>query len=96
MNLVSRRRMLAATAAAGLGLLSTTAVVNAQSGPFRSSPGDGGYGRQAFEPPPGRLRSAQARVVSRADVSFCTQRWAYYDPASGMSMDDDGEWRPCP
>jgi hypothetical protein len=91
MNPISRRRMLAAIAAAGLGLLTTTAVVNAQSGPFRSRPGDGGYGRQAFE-----LRGAQARVVSRVDASYCRQRWAYYDPASGKYMDDDGEWRPCP
>ena len=60
MNPISRRQMLAATAAAGL--LTTTAVVNAQSGPFRSRPGDGGYGRQAFELPPGGFRGAQARV----------------------------------
>jgi hypothetical protein len=91
MNPISRRRMLAATAAAGLGLLTTTAVVNAQSGPFRSRPGDGGYGQQALG-----FRGAQARVVSRADASYCAQRWAYYDPASGKSMDDNGEWRPCP
>jgi hypothetical protein len=89
MNPISRRRMLAATAAAGLGLLTTTAVVNAQSGPFR-------YGRQAFELPPGGFRGAQARVVSSADASYCAQRWAYYDPASGKYMGDNGNWRPCP
>jgi hypothetical protein len=32
MNPISRRRMLAATAAGGLGLLTTTTVVHAQSG----------------------------------------------------------------
>lgn len=35
-------------------------------------------------------------VVSSADASYCAQRWAYYDPASGKAMGDDGEWRPCP
>jgi hypothetical protein len=47
----------------------------------------------------GVFRGAQASVgsvVSKTDVSYCTQRWAYYDPASGKSMDDDGQWRPCP
>jgi hypothetical protein len=48
----------------------------------------------------GGFRGAQASigsVVSRgADASFCAQRWAYYDPASGKAMGDDGEWRPCP
>ncbi len=33
---------------------------------------------------------------SGADASYCAQRWAYYDPASGKSMGDDGQWRPCP
>ncbi len=43
-------------------------------------------------------RGAQASVgsvVSRTDASYCAQRWAYYDPASGKYMGDDGEWRPC-
>jgi hypothetical protein len=35
-------------------------------------------------------------VVSSADASYCAQRWAYYDPASGKYMGDDGEWHPCP
>ena len=35
-------------------------------------------------------------VVSSADASYCAQRWAYYDKASGKYMGDDGEWRPCP
>jgi hypothetical protein len=46
----------------------------------------------------GGFRGAQASVgpvVSKTDASYCTQRWAYYDPASGKSMDDDGQWRPC-
>ena len=45
------------------------------------------------------FRNAQASVgsvISKTDVSYCSQRWAYYDPASGKSMGDDGLWRPCP
>jgi len=44
-------------------------------------------------------RGAQASVgsvVSSTDASYCAQRWAYYDPASGKYMGDDGEWHPCP
>ena len=44
-------------------------------------------------------RGAQASVgsvVSSTDASYCAQRWAYYDAASGKYMDDTGEWRPCP
>jgi len=44
----------------------------------------------------GNARASIGSVVSRVDASYCVQRWAYYDPASGKSMDDDGEWRPCP
>jgi hypothetical protein len=47
----------------------------------------------------GGIRGAQANissVVSSADASYCAQRWAYYDAASGKYMDDGGEWRPCP
>ena len=47
----------------------------------------------------GGFRGAQANVgsvVSRTDASYCAQRWAYYNPASGKYMDDGGEWRPCP
>jgi BA14K-like protein len=44
----------------------------------------------------GGFRGAQASAVSRADASYCAQRWAYYNPASGKYMDDGGEWRPCP
>jgi len=43
----------------------------------------------------GGFRGAQASVVSRADASYCAQRWAYYDPAAGKYMGDDGEWHPC-
>jgi BA14K-like protein len=38
---------------------------------------------------------ALGSAVSRADASYCARRWAYYDPASGKYMGDDGEWRPC-
>ena len=47
----------------------------------------------------GGFRGAQASVgpvVSSADASYCAQRWAYYDAASGKYMGDDGEWRSCP
>jgi BA14K-like protein len=44
----------------------------------------------------GGFLGAQAGVVSKTDASYCAQRWAYYNPASGKYMDDGGEWRPCP
>ena len=44
---------------------------------------------------PGPQESVGSVVSSGADASYCAQRWAYYDPASGKSMGDDGEWRPC-
>jgi hypothetical protein len=56
-------------------------------------------GGRAMRVSSGGFRGAQAgvgSVVSRADASYCAQRWAYYDPASGKAMGDDGEWRPCP
>jgi hypothetical protein len=34
-------------------------------------------------------------VVSSTDASYCAQRWAYYDPASGKYLGDDGQWHPC-
>ena len=46
----------------------------------------------------GGFRGAQASigsVVSSADASYCRQRHAYYNPASGKYMGDDGEWRRC-
>ncbi len=46
----------------------------------------------------GGFRGAQAgigSVVPSGAASHCAQRWAYYDPASGKYMGDDGEWRPC-
>ena len=47
----------------------------------------------------GGFRGAQASIVSvgssGADASHCRQRWAYYNPASGKYMGDDGEWHPC-
>ena len=46
------------------------------------------------------LRSARASIgavgSSGAGASYCRQRWAYYDPASGKYMGDAGNWRPCP
>lgn len=51
MDPISRRKMLAATAAGGL--LMTTTIVNAQTGPFQSKPGDGGVARAAMELPAG-------------------------------------------
>ena len=47
----------------------------------------------------GGFRGAQSSIgsvgASAADASYCRQRWAYYNPASGMYMGDDGEWHPC-
>ena len=46
----------------------------------------------------GKGRGVQASVgsaVSSTDASYCAQRWAYYNPASGTYMGDDGEWHPC-
>jgi hypothetical protein len=43
-------------------------------------------------------RRAQASVgsaVSSTDASYCAQRWAYYDRASGKYLGDDGQWHPC-
>ena len=34
-------------------------------------------------------------VPSRRSAPHCAERWAYYNPASGKYMGDDGEWRPC-
>jgi hypothetical protein len=28
-------------------------------------------------------------------AAHCAQRWAYYEPATGKYMGDDGQWRPC-
>ena len=57
-------------------------------------------GDSAMDVVSGGFRGAQASfgsvVLSGADASYCAQRWAYHDPASGKYMGDDGEWRPCP
>jgi hypothetical protein len=42
------------------------------------------------------VQASVGSVVSSTDASYCAQRWAYYDPASGKYMGDDGQWRPCP
>jgi BA14K-like protein len=56
-----------------------------------------GHGGGAMHVGSGGLGGAQAKRRLRGieDASYCTQRWAYYDPASGKYMGDDGEWRPC-
>jgi BA14K-like protein len=56
--------------------------------------GVGGGG--AMDVSSGGAQASVGSVVSGADASYCAQRWAYYDPASGKYMGDDGEWRPCP
>ena len=58
-----------------------------------------GGGDGAMHVGSGGFRGVQASVgsvVSSTDASYCAQRWAYYDPASGKYMGDDGEWHPCP
>jgi hypothetical protein len=42
------------------------------------------------------VQSVDSVVPGDADASYCAQRWAYHDAASGKYMGDDGEWRPCP
>ena len=51
MDAISRRHMLAATAAGGL--LMTNTMANAQSAPFKAKPGDGGFARGATPLPAG-------------------------------------------
>ena len=43
----------------------------------------------------GWAQASAGSVVSSIDASYCAQRWAYYDAASGKYMGDDGQWRPC-
>jgi hypothetical protein len=54
----------------------------------------------AAGPGGGAIRGVQAGVSSgvpsATDASYCARRWAYYDPAAGKYMGDDGEWRTCP
>jgi hypothetical protein len=58
-----------------------------------------GHGGGAMHVGSGGLGGAQAKRrlpgIEDASALYCTQRWAYYDPASGKYMGDDGEWRPC-
>jgi len=49
MDPISRRHMLAATAAGGL--LTTNIIASAQTGLFQSKPGDGGVARAATDKP---------------------------------------------
>ena len=73
MDPISRRNMLAATAAGGL--LTTTTIVNAQTGPFQSKPGDG------------ELRD-QRRSCLRATKSLTTipKTWRTYPISASRSM----------
>jgi len=75
---------------AGARALSLALAITAPA--FAAGLGSGGG---AMHVGSGGFRGAQASVVSRADASYCAQRWAYYDPASGKYMGDDGQWRPC-
>jgi hypothetical protein len=43
----------------------------------------------------GWAQASAGSVVSSIDASYCAQRWAYYDAASGKYMGDDGQWHPC-
>ena len=57
-----------------------------------------GLGGGAMHVGSGGFGGAQASigsVVPSGAAAHCAQRWAYYDPASGKYMGDDGEWRPC-
>jgi hypothetical protein len=90
MLMLDRRMLLrAASAAVGAAALVPTA-------PALAHAPHGVHGGSAMHVGSGGFRGAQAGVLSRADASYCAQRWAYYDRASGKYMGDDGEWRPCP
>ena len=41
------------------------------------------------------VQASVGSVVSSTDASYCAQRWAHYDPASGKYLGDDGQWHPC-
>jgi hypothetical protein len=28
--------------------------------------------------------------------AYCSQRWPYYDPSTGLYLQDDDEWHKCP
>jgi BA14K-like protein len=44
----------------------------------------------------GGFSDAQASVIPNVPhAAHCAQRWAYYEPATGKYMGDDGQWRPC-
>ena len=57
-----------------------------------------GHGGGAMHVGSGGLGGAQAkhrlRGIEEASALYCAQRWAYYNPASGKYMGDDGEWHP--
>jgi hypothetical protein len=65
----------------------------------RGAPRRPGHGGGAMHVGNGGLGGAQAkrrlRGIDEASALHCAQRWAYYNPASGKYMGDDGEWRPC-
>jgi hypothetical protein len=82
-----------------LGIVSATTlslVLAAATPAFATGPRVGG----AMYIGSGGLHGPQASVgsgsPSGSDASYCAQRWAYYDQASGRAMGDDGQWRPCP
>ena len=60
---------------------------------FAAEFGGGGMHIGGFR---GARASFSSMSASDAAGAQCAQRWAYYDPASGKYMGDDGEWRPCP
>jgi hypothetical protein len=41
------------------------------------------------------VQASVGSVVSSTDASYCAQHSAFYDPASGKDMGDDGQWHPC-
>jgi hypothetical protein len=78
---------------AGARALSLALAITAPA--FAAGLGSGGG---AMHVGSGGFRGAQASigpVVPSDAASHCAQRWAYYDPASGKYMGDDGQWRPC-
>jgi hypothetical protein len=74
----------------GAAALSLTLAVATPA--FAAGVRDGGATHVDFHGAQGRVGS----VVSSGAGASCAQRWMYYNAATGMAMDDGGEWRACP
>jgi BA14K-like protein len=76
-----------------LGIVGATVLSLALAAPAFAAGPRSGPGADAIR---GVQAGVNSGVPSASDASYCAQRWAYYDPAAGKYMGDDGEWRTCP